>query len=304
MFPNSSLPQYGTANIQVFNAIENSTTTNSWVTWNKPQGCSWVYMLMIAAGGGGGKGAGGAATVAPGGGGSGGHSRLWIPAFLLPDTLFIRVGNGGLGATTSANGSAGTQTYICVQPNTTAANILMTQPGGGGGAGAAAATAGTAGSAGTATGAVWQGIGLWVSVAGQAGTAGSAAANGAVTAITPGASGIITTGGAGGGNGTAAGGAITAAGFWPAIAGGVGTTGGAGNNGFNQDLDILIFRRLEPLRFSGGTGGGGHTTGQSGAGGFGGLGGGGGGGGNSSGAGGLAGNGGNGGDGVTIIMAG
>ena len=303
LFTNEIWPQASTANLQIFNAVQNTTTTTSWQTWQKPKGCSWVYTLLIAAGGGGGRGAGNAATVASGGGGSGGTSRLWLPSFLIPDTLYIRVGSGGLGATTSANGTAGTQTYISIQANTTAENLVMTQAGGAGGTGAGGAGGGAAGAIGTATGGQFQGVGLWVSVAGQIGSAGGAAANAAGSNRSVGATGSITTGGSGGGNGTGAGGNITAAGQWPQISGGVGTTGGAGNHGFNQGKIIDFVNSGSPLIFSGGTGGGGHTNGAAGAGGNGGIGGG-GGGGNSSQAGGTAGNGGNGGDGLVIIMAG
>lgn len=305
LFTNEIWPQASTANIQIFNAVQNTTTTTSWQTWQKPKGCSWVYILLIASGGGGGKGAGNAATVAPGGGGAGGFSRLWVPSFLIPDTLYIRVGNGGLGATTSGSGTAGTASYIGLSPLTTPASVLLlTQAGGGGGGGAATSTAGAAGAIGTAAANASSGLGLWTSIAGQAGTSGSAAANGVVTSVTPGTSGIITSSGAGGGNGTAAGGAINASTPWPTIAAGVGTTGGAGSHGFNRGKIVDFVNSGSPFIFSGGTGGGGHTNGAAGAGGNGGIGGGGGGGGNSSQAGGTAGNGGNGGDGLVIIMAG
>ena len=145
MIPQEVIPQSGVAKWLVFYPDQSATTTNSWKSWIKPDGCSMVFMLMIAAGGGGGKGAGAAAIVASGGGGSGGITRLLIPAFLLPNTFYIRPGNGGLGAASSTGGVAGTQSYISMQPNTTTANIIITQAGGGGGGGAATSTAGAAG---------------------------------------------------------------------------------------------------------------------------------------------------------------
>src|SRR5574343_504617 len=101
----------GISKTQVFYPVQSTTTTNGWMTWQKWPGISMVYMLMIASGGGGGKGAGGNATVGSGGGGSGGMSRLLIPAWCLPDLLYIRPGTGGAGSTTSANGTIGTQSY-------------------------------------------------------------------------------------------------------------------------------------------------------------------------------------------------
>ena len=132
-------------------------------------------------------------------------------------------------------------------------------------------------------------------------------ANTAGVAVTFGGSGIPLSGGAGGGNGTGAGGAITGAGLVPTIAGGVGTTGGVGNQGFMLGKRILFDSPsyLFPhLLFTGGSGGGGHGTGQAGAGGDGGYGCGGGGGGGSQAAGGVRGAGGRGGDGLIIIGAG
>ena len=56
-------------------ATANGTTvTSSWQTWNKPNGCTFVYMFMLASGGAGGKPAAGATTSAGGGGGSGGSA--------------------------------------------------------------------------------------------------------------------------------------------------------------------------------------------------------------------------------------
>src|SRR5574343_1466651 len=111
MLPESYLPRKGITNWRIFNPQQSTTTTNGWVTWSRPNGISWIYAMIIASGGGGGKGAGGAATVASGGGGSGGMSRLLIPAWCLPDLLYIRPGTGGAGSTTSANGTIGTQSY-------------------------------------------------------------------------------------------------------------------------------------------------------------------------------------------------
>jgi len=279
-------------------------STTQWKLWTKPANCSWIYIFMIGAGGGGGKGAGGAATVASGGGGSGGCARMIIPAATFPSKLYINLAAGGNGATTSCNGSAGGTSYICFQPSTSKAiDIFLTVPGGSGGAGAGAATAGTAASVPTSN---W-GLGLCVPsfIAGQNGGTGATVANGGGTFVTYGANqGILTSGGAGGSNGTGTGGGISRDGIGlPTIPGGAGTIGENGNFGsnFNSQVKIVDNNLLYALCFSGGTGGGGHTTGQAGNGGDASYGGGGGGAGNSSTAGGLAGNGGKGGDGFVII---
>lgn len=306
MWPEGILrPQ--TSRMQVYHAPPSTATTNSWQTWTKPLGCSFVLFFMQAAGGGGGRTQTGAQTTAAGGGGSGGWSRLLIPAMFLPDTIYLKPGNGGAGATTvNTAGGNGTASYISLTPDvaTYLGMIIMTQSGGSGGA--ASTTAGAAGAAGSATTGFLQGVGLWQSVAGQIGTPGATLAGtvGTTQTSTTGTGFTITTGGAGGGNGSGAGGGITGSGAWPTLSGGTGTTGGAGSvgAGFDRPIDLLLNRSYETnFVFSGGTGGGGHTTGTAGNGGNASYGGGGGGGGAASGAG-VSGNGGNGGDGFIIVM--
>lgn len=297
-----------TTDIQVFTASQSTDTTEGWQSYTRPDGASWVFILLISSGGGGGMGAGGAATLAPGGGGSGSMTRLMAPAFLLPQRLYIRAGNGGLGATTSGAGGTGTTSYVCVLPNTTQSNIVLSAVGGTGAAGAASFSGGAGAAAVAATAGPFIGNGLFVSVAGQGGTQGSNTTNGAATDITPGTSGLIVTSGAGGGNGTAQGGSCSSAGgSWRLISGGAGTSGTGGRNGFRTNhmiaANLLNMGSDAPMVFSGGSGGGGHSTGAAGGAGSGAYGCGGGGGGNSSGVGGTAGTGGNGGSALIIIMA-
>jgi hypothetical protein len=297
MFPINAIPVSGTTKFQTFYA-----SGTDWQAWQKPAGCSMVYIFMLASGGGGGRPNNGATTVGGGGGGSGGASRMLIPAILLPDTIWVQPGAGGLGATTAntagANGSA---SYVGVQPNTTQANIIFTQAGGGGGA--AATTGGAAGGVGVNTGGPFGSLGLWYSIAGQGGNTGASALNGSANNTnTVFAAGIITVGGTGGGNGAGNGGTIVnGSAFFPQnINGGTGTTGGAGREGLQRGALIQQGLKNYPLFFTGGTGGGGHSTGTAGKGGDAAYGGGGGGGGGCSGAG-TSGNGGNGGGGFIII---
>src|SRR5690606_16179556 len=79
------------SNLQVF-------TSNG--TWNKPAGCTTVYVICIGGGGGGGSGRKGAVSTirgGGGGGGGGGYSDLWIPASALPSSVPVTVGTGGAG---------------------------------------------------------------------------------------------------------------------------------------------------------------------------------------------------------------
>ena len=296
-----SIPRQGNTIWQVFYATQNSS---AYQTCPKPPGASWCFIYGLHGGGGGGMGAGGAATVAPGGGGSGGSVRCLIPAAFLPDVLYVLVGVGGTGATTSGSGNSGSVSTVSPRPVTNQAECIFTGvSGGGGGGGAATNTAGTAGAVPVFGPLAFAGI--CIASVGLAGAAGAATANGV------GGQPIFTSGapsgGAGGGNGTGNGGAGVGNIFISTLNGGWGTTGGAGQS--SPFLNARLSMPLQkigvgqiPMIFSpGGSGGGGHTTGAAGAGGHASYGGGGGGGGNTSTAGGTAGVGGNGGDGLVII---
>ena len=295
------MPRYSQCDTQVFYASPSVTTTNSWQTWNKPNGCGFVFFLMLASGGGGGKPANGNITTSSGGGGAGGCTRLLVPAFLIPDRLYIRPGSGGLGATVAGAGTIGTTSYINIIPSAASTrDSVITQAGGG--AGAQVTTGGTAGAADTTV--PFNGVGVKVSIAGQVGGAGTSGANANGNAITGGNNGIISSGGAGGGNGTGNGGAQNLAFPWRAIAGGTGTTGGAGLHGQNMNTSLIGFgTKGAPVVYSGGTGGGGHGSGTAGRGGDGAYGSGGGGGGACTNVAGTSGNGGDGGDGFVIVVA-
>lgn len=255
-----------------------------------------VHIFLCGSGGGGGGGMTGASLTARGGGGGGGSSSFYrtsIPAFLLPDILYIQVGLGGLGGAATFAGGAGVNSFVTVAPDSAAANIVAVANNvlnGGGGAGTAA-VGGAAGIISTNAG-ITQGslmaLGNFIISFGRAGNAGGAqtgANGGGVTALFNG----ISSGGAGGGGTNTAdtnfsGGGVTGAGIIPSVPAGT-SAAGAGNPG--------IYLK-KPFCMTGGTGGG--TAGASGTAGRGGngapgSGGGGGGGGVTGGAGGNGGNG-------------
>ena len=82
-------------------------------TWTKPSGARYVEVFMWAGGGGGGggrKGAAGTTRGGGGGGGSGAYHEMKMSAVVLPATVSVTVGAGGLGglpqATNSTDGGA------------------------------------------------------------------------------------------------------------------------------------------------------------------------------------------------------
>jgi hypothetical protein len=299
---NDALPRQGITNWQTFYAAQSATTTDSWQSWMKPAGCSWIYIFCQASGGGGGRPNNGSISVGGGGGATGGTTRMLIPAFMVPDILYVRPGSGGAGATTANTaGSIGVTSHVSMAANTTTANLLLGQAGGSGGA--ASTTGGTAGVAGT-TNPAMVGVSLFTTVVGATGRDGASANDGNGVSITQtGAS--LTTPGAGGGNGFGSGGSIVNNVVFPTISGGA--TEVNGSVGFQEGAIIQPGLKSFPMIFSGGSGGGGTksggaggTAGSGGNASYGGGGGGGGGGGNS---GSTSGNGGSGGDGFILIGA-
>jgi len=103
--------------IDVFNTPSKQQTitfyaTGNWQTWNKPRNAKMIEIFCLGGGGGGGQNNLTNPTGA-GGGGSGGIVRGIIPAFLLPDTIYILVGKGGVGSSTSNTaGGAGGISYV------------------------------------------------------------------------------------------------------------------------------------------------------------------------------------------------
>lgn len=209
-----------------FTILTATGNANDWQRWNKPRNCLLVGMLFIGAGGGGGGGDGQADASNAGGGGGGGQggiTRMVIPAFLLPDTLWFQVGRGGAGGigavagtTPATAGASGSNTIVAYYPNSAASlfgsGTGAVNGGGGGQQGTVSAggAGGTAAVAATTTTAVLLGTLQIVATAGAVGATGNA--SGGVTQtgtpstnlIAPGRGGAgqTATPAAGGGGGT------------------------------------------------------------------------------------------------------
>ena len=274
--------------------------------WSKPQNCKFVNIFCLGSGAGGGygqTGAGGVSRRGGGGGGSAGYSLGFFSASQLPDTLFMLVPSGGVGGIVGAtNGSAGALSYVSVEPNITAINLLLVSGAVAPTGGLAGASGGTGGTGGT----VWGGgilnsLGLATANAGQNGITGQTTLPSTSLTI----AGIVTGGCAGAGmnsSTTQTGGSITGSGFINTISGGAGSSTGVagdGSGGYISSIPSANASARQPMIFTGGTGGGSSNTGTGGNGGDGAYGSGGGGGG--AGVTNFAGNGGKGGDGLIII---
>ena len=308
------------ADVQIFHGTS-AATGASWQTWKKRKGISMSTIICISGGGAGGSGIVGANSAAGGGAGGSGSCQtiVTLPTFLLPDTLYVSVGIGGL-TNPGFGGGQGIPSYVCLTPNTafTAGVVAFANPGIGGNAGAASgsAVAGTAQAAATIANCPIGGLGqfsAWGSAAGAVGGTATTAGAGANVALPT--TGIVCTSGAGGGaigtNNTAGGNggyvnpaAIGANTPIPAIYGG---TGGANLNPANTSIGSgssglsWIGKLFYNLGGAGG-GGAGSSGGNGGQGGAGGIGCGGGGSGASF-TGFTAIGGGRGGDGIVIIIS-
>lgn len=306
MYGQMSLPPGTMARRTVFGPLATAVGVG-WVGYDIPPGATMLDILCIAPGGDGGDGVVGAASTAAGGGGggSGGQTHVVIPASLLPRRIFVSVPAG--------TGTSGFACQVCIWPENIANYRIAFANGGSAGGNAAGAVAGAAGGAGgvaTAANMPLGFLGIVTALAGQAGIIGGTTVAGA--ALTLPVTGLVVTGGTGGGGLPAAatagtnGGAFIVPGiFFPPQPGGIGALlatdpGGRGSNGFNG-VNGLFYNY-------GGTGGGSShgtaiTTGLfGGIGGQGGIGSGGGGGGGAL-TGSVQGTGGRGGDGCVIITA-
>jgi len=300
-------PKYQ-SDMQVFLPV--GTNANlSWQQWIKPPGVSMIYMYALGSGGGGGGGftrASGAAGGG-GGGGAGATASLLIPAFFVPDTLYIQPAKGGAGSTGSGvAGGAGAHSYVSVGafPAGLAASMithqqvylhsgLLATPAGGGGAGTVAVggPAGAAGAVATAPlNTLGSNMGFWKATVGKVGFIGGFSATGTASSNVLAASTTTTSGGGGGAGANAAdtaGGAVTGAGIFLTVPGGA-----AGSNSGSPGANLFGMS-------TGGSGAGASAAGVGGHGGNGGYGSGGGGGGSGT----TGGRGGNGGDGVVVIIS-
>jgi len=199
------------ADIQYFEGTSTATLTQ-WQVWKKPRGAKWIHLLGVGGGGGGGTGFTSGAGGAGAGGSSGAQTSVMIPAMFVPDILYIQAGAGGPGATVGATlGTAGTITYVCIEPYSTIAPAGTLLLANGGTVGAAVPTASLGGTAPASAPAAASLIGMCLAgrgfstlLGGQQGIvgAGAGAFNGA--SITPPSTGLMVTGGAGGGSSGAA----------------------------------------------------------------------------------------------------
>lgn len=216
-----------------------------------------IYILMVGNGGGGGY----APSVSTGGGGgsSGTQSSVLVPAHLLPDTLFLSLAMGQApnNTATTVTSFASFVALAPVQGGPNQREVLCRAEGGSSGEndgpGGASVTATTLANMPLA------GLGRETRLAGHAGTAGGV--NAAGVALTLPTTGVIVTGGTGGGGKAAgdpaagnAGGAITGAGVFNTIPGGVGGATGAANPGSAGNPGHEPFFGLQ--YGTGGTGGG------------------------------------------------
>lgn len=296
---------------------------NSWQVWKKPAGANFVYALLIGGGGGGGGGAGVNGSV--GTGGAGGASSTitkgLIPAFMLPDTLYVNVAKGGTGGNgglyfpgvppsqparefAGSDGTQGGHSVLSTVPDSSSAlNVLLSSgnyPGNGAGGGqggqiGALSTGGAAASIFNTTLGLFSDGFFWTYVNGKSGNNGPTTGLNNVdpsasscSIVLPGApGGLLSAGGA-----PSTGSGILSYSFIPAISGGA--TSSAGSNGIST-----LMNKRHPTFFTSGTGGGGSAGSTGGNGGKGSYGCGGGGGGSSL----FGGRGGDGGDGLVIIVA-
>lgn len=294
----------GATDIQIFTTPTVTLSNVQWHTWVKPRGKTMAFITCIGGGGGGGGGFTAAAAAARGGGGGGGSSavtKLTVPLFQLPDTLYIQVGAGGIGQVSGGGvAGSGVQSYVAVHPDTTSVNVLLYSggipTGGGTGTGAAVGALGSAGSIATVGNMPLSGIGVFSSIAGQNGTAGGAVAGAVGGAQSIPTTSVITSGGTGGAGTTSA---DFAGGLWTAVANSIisdwrPATPAAGSNNGSGGTTLW-----KPTFFFGGSGGSSSNAGIGGWGGNGSYGSGGGGGGGGT----TGGRGGDGGSGIVIIYS-
>lgn len=284
------------------------TDGGSWVVWEKPRGAHMIRITCIAGGGGGGSGFSSNTILSRGGGGSGGSSAIsivTIPAYCLPDRLYVSSGIGGEGgdanpADGTANlGSNGIRSYVCIAQDTGVIYRVCYADSGKAGTTAPTATPtggsfGPAGSISTIADMLLASYGIRNFIGGENGRSGGIAGQG--TNLTYPITGILLSGGAGG-NGGASGSSTSVSAPTQTvynIFSDLLTVFGSGNSG-QPGREIY-----QPLLSTGATGGTAASgTGAGGRGGDGGFGSGGGGGG--AGGAGAAGGGGKGGNGLVII---
>jgi len=299
--------------IKIFYADAGST---SYQTWQKPRNCSFIYIISIDGGGGGASGNNAVLnvnTINNFGGGTGSINRALINSNLIPNTLYIKVGKGGIGGvgvstpTTGFNaGNAGESSGVFLASQLDSQNTSARTVSFFGGLGS---TNGGTNVSGAGTPASSLSNNYLIGLTNFISTQGTNSQTGGISTAVPdvnifGNSFLLHSGSGGGPyNGTATafnGGSLISTSsitsLTPSIIGGVGgsTTGGNGADGITS---------WKPFFSVGGAGGGNAYTsgGVAGNGGKGGIGSGGGAGGNANN--GTSGKGGDGGDGIVMIIA-
>lgn len=302
------LPDNTNGNIDYFPGFSD-TNGGSWVVWEKPRGSHMIRITCIAGGGGGGSGFSSNTTTNRGGGGGGGSSAISIvtlPAYVLPDRLYVSSGIGGKGgdanpADGTANlGSDGIRSYVCIAQDTGVIYRVCYADSGKAGTTAPTATptGGTGGAGGTfATIAdmLLASYGIRNFIGGQLGGAG--AATGGSSNLSYLTTGNLLSGGPGGAGGSSNGASSVVIAptqtVYNIFSSGLSASGFSVNGQSGRE----IYQPL--LSTGGGAGTSSQSTGSGGNGGAGGFGSGGGGGG--AGGAGAAGGGGKGGNGLVII---
>lgn len=255
---------YQDSNMDVRVFVGSRSTAQRYV-WTKPKGAKEVFIFLTGSGGGGGSGFSGASGTTRGGGSGGAPgaiTTLTVPAFLIPDNLFLKLAGGAA----AAQSDASFPSRILMTDNNDLTNVLI-----GSGNGAAGSTGTASGGGAAAVGAnastiangTFLGLGNFKSLSGNVSGAGGAhtgAAGETISALNA----CLLSGGAGGGGVGAddvnwAGGSVTGVpDIIDTVIGGA-AAGGVGNHG--------IYIR-KPFCAVGGAGGG--TAGASGTGGNGG----------------------------------
>jgi hypothetical protein len=240
----SHLPgQYGAATVEYF-----QPASIQFIAWNKPRGKSMCQIMLFGCGSNGGNGAVGANSTAAGGGGgsSGAQTFLTIPFWAIPDTLYLQLPQGG----------SGQASFISIRPDSVVNHLLAVANTAGAGGNAAGATPGAAGGASSVATAVQMPLGWqWVDtvLAGQPGIIGGVAVAGA--ALTLPVTGLLVTGGTGGGGLPAAAATATNGGSFtvpaspspfPAHSGGIGSATATvpaqgGSTGYSPIAKLLYY---------------------------------------------------------------
>lgn len=338
----SNLPSRPNLVTAFLGPVTNTGLTTDWQVWTKPDNISLIMIIAIGGGGGGGRGYSSTTTTqSAGGGGGGGPGAVYKTLYtseLVPNTLYVKPGIGGKGASYTAGSTGGGGSYVATAPAINATLYLAQAAGGTGGGNGTATAGGSIGSFGSLSNQNTMesnAFGMYFTSNSPPPTYGSLAANAAsVNLVSPSAVwiNIFATGGAGGGGidnsippAVAYNGgninlppsilsSLNASYANNIISGGAGGTNGLdGGDGLNYGITLvnnLSNLNLQyPLISTGGAGGGastGNSANYAGRGGHGGIGSGGGGGGGAlpatAGTGVSPGIGGDGGPGLVLIV--